>query len=227
MQISLNNHQEEISTEGLRCFGELMDRLKEKAAEAGDTVLSVKLNGEDITGKDQSDLIELPVTDIEELEVQTGDPKQLARSTLYSIADFLEQLLKELQNTAELFRMNHSQRSNDSFLRCIDGLQVFMHTMESCRRLLGISYELIFVPSNGEQERSVAECRRELFGTLDAMIEAQSDQDWVLMADMLEYELIPNLEEWRRIIPEILQSTAPRGGTEPQFEDREPAVTAP
>jgi len=47
------------------------------------------------------------------------------------------------------------------------------------------------------------------------------------MGEMLEYELIPNLAEWRRIIPEILQSTEPRGGTEPQFEDREPAVTAP
>ncbi len=205
-----------------------MDRLKEKAAEAGDTVLSVKLNGEDITGKDHTDLIELPVTDIEELEVQTGDPKQLARSTLYSIADFLEQLLKELQNTAELFRLNQSRRSNDSFLRCIDGLQVFMHTMESCRRLLGISYELIFVPANDESERSVAECRRELFSTLDAMIEAQSDQDWVLMADMLEYELIPNLEEWRRIIPEILKNTTPRAsGAEQRSEDAEVTVTAP
>ena len=209
MEIHVNNRTEEVQTEGIQFFGQLMDKLSEKAAEEGGTVLSVKLNGKDLTGKDRSHLEEMSVDDIQQLEVQTGNPKDLARSTLYSIADFLEKLLKELQDTSELFRLGNQERSNQSFLRCLDGMQVFMHTLETCRKLLGISFELLLVPGeNGQNDITVGESRRRLFTVLDNMIDAQTDQDWVLMADMLEYELIPILEDWRNIIPAILEKTA-------------------
>jgi hypothetical protein len=210
MQINLNHRAEEIPTEGLQYFGELMDRLVRRAEKEGSSVLKVKLNGEDITGKDRKHLDTLPLGEIQNVEVQTGDPRVLARSSLYSVADFLERLLGELQTTAELFRLSNDERSNQSFMRCLDGIQVFMHSLESCRRLLGLSFELMFVPTGQEgHEFTVAENRRRLFETLDSMIEAQGNQDWILLADLLEYELIPVLEDWRHIIPIILDETKP------------------
>jgi len=222
MEVNLNNRTEEIHTDEIQYFGQLMEKLSEQAAEVGDSVLSVRLNGEDITGKDRSNLEDLPLDDIEKLEVQTGDPRQLARSTLFSVAEFLEQLLKELQTTSDLFRMSRDDRSNESYLRSIDGLQVFMHTMETCRRLLGLSYELVTVPSaDGFTEKTIAESRRSLFEVLDNMIDAQSDQDFVLLADLLEYELIPTLQDWRQIIPEILKLTQPNHA---QVHEPEPVL---
>ncbi len=208
MQISLNHSNAEIATDGIQYFGELMERVSRQALKTGEQVLRVKLNGEDLTGKDRSHLKEMPIADIQEIEIQTGDPKILARSSLYSVADFLEKLLNELQHTAEYFRLGDAEKSNRSFVRCLDGLQVFMHSLEQCRRLLGISFELIYVPSNSEAyEITVAENRRKLFEVLDGMIEAQANQDWILLADLLEYELIPILEDWRQIIPVILKKT--------------------
>ncbi len=209
MQISLNNQVEEFPTGDIRFFGQLMERVLEKAATAGSSVLSVELNGEDVTGRDRANLQEFPLEDINRLEITTGDPKHLARSTLYSIADFQGQLLNELQNTTELFRLDNAVRSNEAFLRCLDGLQIFMHTLESCRKLLGLSFELLIVPSNAsEGERTVAESRRQIFAALDAMIEAQTDQDWILLADIMQYELIPSLEEWRGIIQVLLEKSS-------------------
>jgi hypothetical protein len=208
MQINLNHCPEEFPTDGVHSFGELMTCVSRRAARNGDSVLKVKLNGEDITGKDRAVLDLLPLEKIREVEIDTGDPRVLARTTLYSVADFLEKLLQELQQTAELLRLDYSDRSNQSFLRCIDGLQVFSHSLESCRRLLGISFELLFVPPNLDMDViTVAENRRRLFEVLDSMIEAQTNQDWILLADLLEYELVPILEDWRQIIPIILGET--------------------
>lgn len=208
MQISINNQVEEYPTDGIQYFGELMDGLIQKAADEGDAVLTVRVNGEDVTGKDRTHLEELPLGEIKELEIQTGDPKALALSTLESVAEFHQQLLNELRSTAELFRLESSERSNRSFVTCIDGLQVFMHTLESCRKMLGVSFELLFVPTeNSSEERTVAECRRNLFSILDGLFEAQTDQDWVLLADMLEYELIPALEDWEQVIQLVAESS--------------------
>jgi hypothetical protein len=208
MQINFNHRPEEFPTDNVQSFGELMACLNKRAARDGGRILKIKLNGEDITGKDHSSLDAMPLDKILNIEVHTGDPRVLARSSLYSVADFLEKLLKELQDTADMFRLGYGDRSTQSFLRCIDGLQVFMHSLESCRRLLGLSFELLFVPS-GQQgdEITVAENRRRLFEVLDGMIEAQTNQDWILLADLLEYELVPILEDWRQIIPSILDET--------------------
>jgi hypothetical protein len=209
VQISLNNQVEEFPTGDIRFFGQLMEQVLEKAATEGSSVLSVELNGEDVTGRDRANLQEFPVEDIERLEITTGDPKHLARSTLYSIADFQGQLLNELQNTTELFRLDNTVRSNEAFLRCLDGLQIFMHTLESCRKLLGLSFELLIIPSSASGgERTVAESRRQIFAALDAMIEAQTDHDWILLADIMQYELIPSLEEWRGIIQVLLEKSS-------------------
>ncbi|RJP79182.1 MAG: hypothetical protein C4524_05650 [Candidatus Zixiibacteriota bacterium] len=210
MQINLNHRAEDVPTEGVHFFGELMERVSRKAESDGARILKVKLNGEDITGKDRTDLNKLPLDEIQEVEVHTGDPRVLARSSLYSVADFLEKLLAEMQSTAELFRLGNEERSNQSFMRCLDGMQVFMHSLESCRRLLGISFELLFVPVGlGNDDVTVAENRRRLFEVLDGMIEAQTNKDWLLLADLLEYELVPILEDWRQIIPAILKETEP------------------
>ncbi|TKJ40271.1 hypothetical protein CEE37_08060 [candidate division LCP-89 bacterium B3_LCP] len=229
MQISLNNQSEDFPTEGIDSFGQLMNTLSERAADQGDSVLEVKLNGEDITGKDKSHLEELPLGDIELLEVQTGDAKALARSTLYSVADFHQQLLQELQGTSELFRLGNMERSTQAFLKCIDGIQVFMHSLESCRRMLGISFELMHLPqAEGEDEQTVAESRRILFGMLDNILEVQTDQDWVLLADMLEYELIPALQDWREVIFCILEKTSSDQDAEnmPDLQDNPEAIVS-
>jgi hypothetical protein len=206
MQINLNRQTEEIPTEGIKNFGELMTTLARRAERQGARVLQVKLNGEDVTGRDRSNLDEMPLEEVHDLDIETGDPKLLARSTLYSVADFLELLLKEMHGAAERFRLGHDEKSSSSFLRCLDGLQVFMHSLEKCRRLLGLSFELLYVPTqNSSGDITVAQNRRRLFEVLDAMIEAQMNQDWVLLADLLQYELIPVLEDWRLILPVVLE----------------------
>ena len=35
---------------------------------------------------------------------------------------------------------------------------------------------------------------------MDQMLKVQEDEDWVMLADLLEYELIPLLKEWNEIL---------------------------
>ena len=89
MQICLNQRQQEFPTEGLHSFGDLMKYVAKKAEREGARVLRVKLNGQDITGKDRTGLEAIPLDQVRDLEIQIGDPKVLAQSTLFSVAEFL------------------------------------------------------------------------------------------------------------------------------------------
>ena len=36
------------------------------------------------------------------------------------------------------------------------------------------------------------------------MVEANQNRDWVLLADLIEYELTPFYEEWQTLLPHLL-----------------------
>ena len=205
MEINVNDQMIELSVDRFSCFKDVMEKLTEDAADMGQIIIHVNLNGEDLTGKDRSHLDNLPIEEIHEFTIRTGDPESLALSTLYNLSDFLEQLINEIQNTSDLFRLRNDEKSSQAFLRCLDGFQVFMHSVERCRRFLGLSFELLKIPvTQGANTRTAAENRRDVFSVLDHLIEAQSNEDGILLADELEYELAPLLKEWTEIIPVMI-----------------------
>jgi hypothetical protein len=50
------------------------------------------------------------------------------------------------------------------------------------------------------QKATVKDEVQKLSGVIDQMLKVQEDEDWVMLADLLEYELIPLLKGWNEIL---------------------------
>ena len=48
--------------------------------------------------------------------------------------------------------------------------------------------------------------RDSMTSLLDELIESQQNQDWVMLADLLEYELCERLDQWRTLAEELLNT---------------------
>lgn len=152
-------------------------------------VIGVSLNGEDITGQRERHLEPMPEDG--KLELTTGLASALALDTLGSIEEFHAALLKELSRASDEFRMGSFEKANDVFARCMDGLQVLLNTTLSVASLLQVEVEEI---QTGEQ--TLADNTGKISRILDELIEAQTNRDGILIADLVEYELNPLLEDW-------------------------------
>jgi len=51
--------------------------------------------------------------------------------------------------------------------------------------------------------QSLEDRQETLTGLMAQMLEANQNQDWVLLADLLEYEMIPYYEDWRETLSRI------------------------
>ena len=159
------------------------------------SITRVCLNGEDITGKDWEGFAQLTSDSINDLQVETGNVKNLARNTLVSLCEFIDKLVDELKRTTELLRLGSVQQSGESLARALDGIQLANHTTALVGRNLQIETE--FSPGNGN---SIEKNLNNLQPIIEDMFSAQNSQDWVLLADLIEYELLPHFDDRLRIL---------------------------
>ncbi|MBI3600437.1 MAG: hypothetical protein HY097_07325, partial [Nitrospinae bacterium] len=82
----------------------------------------------------------------------------------------------------------------------IEALQLFDELIEGIRQLFNIDFSKMTI--NGETIQSRKE---KLLKLISDMHSAQVNQDWVTLSDLLEYELIPIIEDWINIIPSFQQ----------------------
>jgi proline dehydrogenase len=123
---------------------------------------------------------------------------ELAYQSLWSAINYLERLNPAMEKAAELFRMGDEKKANEHYAQCIEGLQWFIHMVEGAKQLLQVSYK--------EPENLVSQLpplTSKLNVIVDEMFSAQTDKDWIMLADLLEYELVPLLKRWEEFFPSL------------------------
>ena len=51
----------------------------------------------------------------------------------------------------------------------------------------------------------------EISALFSEMMEVLENEDWILLADLLEYEFIPSMDRWKGVIAELRESFRERG----------------
>ncbi len=160
------------------------------------SVVKVHLDGADVTGKfDQQNGY---VSQHNRLEVNTGNTRELAGETVVSLLEFHGSLQNALAKAAEEFRMGDENRSNEIFAQCLDALQIVLRTSYSVANLFKIKGDTVIV-----DDTSMDEQMQRVSGLLDEILEAQNQRDMILIADLIEYELIPMMDTWEQFMLQI------------------------
>ena len=107
--------------------------------------------------------------------------------------EYLEKLISGFQKAADLFRMGNEQEANQYYLQVLDGIEWFSQVIT-----------LIFsTQENKFEEKSLEKRQKQLTDLMAQMLEANQNQDWVLMADLMEYEMIPFYKVWQEVLSKI------------------------
>ncbi|MDP8207689.1 MAG: hypothetical protein P9L92_13565 [Candidatus Electryonea clarkiae] len=153
------------------------------------SVIKVYLDGQDVTG--QFEVQEDELSNHNRLEVTTGRMDMVALEALESLTDFHAALLKELNQVSEEYRVGDEEKAHQIFAKCLDGLQILMKTTITAANLLRMKATDIVSGENNLEKTTL-----DINSLLDEMIEAQTQRDVILLADLVEYELIPSMEDW-------------------------------
>ncbi len=145
-------------------------------------VVKMEIDGEAIPNEQLADLGQIQVADVEEICIETASIQDVALDGLASACEYATRVRVALCETAELMRSDRPEVANEHFAEAIDGMTILFFTLEAASRTLG------------ESASSIQQIGGQIEPWLDAVVQAQEAQDWIRVADYLEYEIAPILD---------------------------------
>ena len=188
MKLTINGVEQKESEFKGETLEAILDMLVKNTP--GSYIRRIWLDQQEFPSDDRETLQKKPA-DINCLEVELANLKDLVATNLSNALDYLEKLIPGFDQAADLFRTGNEQEANKYYIQILDGMDWFSEVVN------------VVMSSEGEgqePENSLRIRQAKLTDLMSQMLEANKNQDWVLLADILEYEMIPFYKEWQTIL---------------------------
>jgi hypothetical protein len=179
-----------FESSGAYSLAAILNGLNGDLEKSGRIIASLRVNGEEVTSEEEK-YLHLQGTD--SVEILTETPGCLAIKILGESQDYINELQNYLQLVAGQYTSG-SENAGRSFTAAIQGLQWFVQMTDFIGCTLQINFQKLVFNS-----RPVEAYVANLNSILQQIVKAQEGCDPVLLADILEYDLVPHLGEWKSI----------------------------
>ena len=190
MKISINGAETEESSFQGETLKEVLDAILKSRQDS--YIRRIWLEGQEVSSSAQDTLM-TSTSSIELLELELAYLADLLANNLGNAKEYLEKLIPGFQKAADLFRMGNEQEAHKYYLQILDGIDWFSQVVLNIVKSRG----------NEVEGQSLGDRQERLTGLMVQMLEANQNQDWVLLADLLEYEMIPFYEDWQETLSRI------------------------
>ena len=190
----LINGKEEVGSGIGETLGDFLLHIEKVGLVQGNVVRSIKLNGHE-SSPDSKVNRNMRLSEIETLEIEVTNLSDIVDKNIENADAYLMKLIPGIEKSVELFRMGNEQEANQFFINIIDGVDWLSQVLDMILEAKAISPDAVF------DGKSIQERRDNLITFTQQMVDANKNKDWVLLADLLEYEILPYYQEWSNLIP--------------------------
>ena len=152
------------------------------AVAKGRVLETITINGISIDNWEEV-LANTPFANIKEVNLITIPINQALARAITSALEYLPQLEEALENTATLIQQGHEKEVRPVVNQIVDGLEWYLQLLANIQTLL---------------EPGPADRLNAMNMQLGKLVTAWENQDFSLVADLLRYELVPELSSGRR-----------------------------
>ncbi len=126
-------------------------------------------------------------------------PIDLAFEALDSTGEYIDIISGKIRELVTLYNENQLVAANHKFGEVIEIMDLFVQLMSKIHRTIREDMKEKFVKSTTIQNLEI-----HLLSVMKALIPAKEKDDVIMLCDLLEYELIDNLTQWKiKAIPEL------------------------
>jgi hypothetical protein len=202
MDLILNGEARHIDASDCANLAELIARAEILDVNAGECVVTdVEIDGEPLPPDELASLEARSIANVRQVSVVRRPRREVASSVLEQGADYCLRIVSAIAQSVDDYRANRSRQANGLLADILDSISV----------LTGITYSISGVLV--EEASTLAELQGEIQPWLEQMLEAQSGNDPILIADLLEYEITPRIEAWGHAMRKLSAISAhPTGG---------------
>lgn len=182
MKIYINNKEIKDEYNSLT-LPEILDKIKNDLD--NEILQEIQINEVEVNEKYLKDSL-VEKEDIDEIHFITQKTEDLIKNTLNQAADYLPKLKDGIVDTAALFRNGEEEKANNKYQQIIDGIDWYTDVLSKISKIIG-------------DENLYNESQELIKGfnkPLTELMVAYNKNDIVLVADILEYEIVDYIDDF-------------------------------
>jgi len=190
--ISVDGRETGIDSSKFQNLEEILLTIVDAGALEGRVVTDVLVNNERF-----SEIYPHQAEDIEAAAIKSVEVKSVPRSQMaFDITKELDKVVRLMENgakrVAELFRQANDSEALEVYQDLLDVTRDFLH-------MIGVLRQDV-TPQNDEAFNAAS---NEISSLFTEMTEVLENEDWILLADLLEYEFIPAITRWKVVVARL------------------------
>lgn len=199
MKIFINGIEDAQKYDGMT-LGDVLRQIRQSKVLKGTFISNLKLNRQESDLRSE-EVLQTSIPKIETLEIEISSVSSLITRNIANAEEYLKKLIPGIQKAAGLFHSGSEQEANQFFIKIVDGIDWLSQVVDTVVDAMGKDANDIHV--NG---KTVLERKNQLIDLIQQMLNANKNKDWVLLADLLEYEILPFYQEWQTFLPQLRQA---------------------
>jgi hypothetical protein len=182
----------------VQTWGDLLDTLDRELLASGRIVTGARLDGVEVPAFRELGEMERSLSAIRSVEVEAGTPASLLERCLGEAAQSVTALCTATLRVGDAFRSHDLATANAGLVELAEGLKVLLTIVGAAG--LALRVDLQQFSTDGVP---VGARLSELAGYVEQAVNAQQAEDWLTVADILQYDIEPSLRQWRAVLDEL------------------------
>jgi len=190
--ILIDGKQYDISGQNFENLEQVFDQVVQDGHLENRIVTDVKVNEEPFTEIYPHQAEDIEMSEVESVEIVTMATEDMAVEITLELYKVVNIMAEGGKHVAELFRQADDAEALETYQDLLEVIRNFL-------RMVGVLRDEYSLKDHKEYERNAEELN-DMFTEMSTVLE---NEDWILLADLLEYEFLPAVEKWKRVIKQI------------------------
>ncbi|WP_298438413.1 hypothetical protein [Geobacter sp.] len=126
---------------------------------------------------------------------EQGEGAALLAKVLTDGSAHAAEMQRHTLETVAAFRAGSERKALGHYIELLGGFDPLVQTLDCVGRALGVDFNATAVG-----DTTLARFVEDLNALLSEAMKVQERKDWVLLADLLEYEIAPHLTTWQQVL---------------------------
>jgi hypothetical protein len=123
----------------------------------------------------------------------------LAFESIDSCFGYVDYITAQIQKLTGQYNAGEIDKANQSFVEVIELMDLYIQLISRVYRVLRTEMEGISFKDENVQKLEI-----HLLSVIKALLQAKEKNDTIMLCDLLEYELVDNLTQWKiKVLPEL------------------------
>lgn len=190
--VSINNRQTETKFNNNATVSEVIQSILEQENYADQIVSQIAIDGQALSIDQEDDVLPQRLSQFQSVNFTLKSNIDLAFEALESCNAYVDTIVTQIGELTKAYQECKNDEANMLFAEVIEITDLFIQLLSRIQRTLRGH-----LASKWEKPADVQQLEIHLLSILKALVPAKEKNDIIMLCDLLEYELVDNLKQWK------------------------------